>query len=209
MDFLEHKVRAFGWVVVLLPVLLSGCDSKPILELTSEQAVYESLFLEIQGDATTLYYLAKQTESAWFEENPFEGVDWQAWLDELGGVRIDLIRELYRVNRESGPLNWTPFITNAELLPKECARQSTGVDREKLCYVNEDQPHNGLGMKNGGFFRPYYTVSRVAFSRDGRYAIVKYSYHCARLCGAREAFVTFRLQDNRWQVVGGRLLWIS
>ena len=48
-------------ISAILIVTLIGCDSKPKIELTKEQAVYETLFLKIIGDAHSKYYLVETT----------------------------------------------------------------------------------------------------------------------------------------------------
>ena len=75
--------------------VLVGCDSKPAIEITMEQAVYESLFLKITGNAHSKYFIVEVTESEWFNNNPFDENDWVSKLDDMGGINIELIKKLY------------------------------------------------------------------------------------------------------------------
>jgi len=193
-------------ISAILIVTLIGCDSKPKIELTKEQAVYETLFLKIIGEAHSKYYLVETTEANWFKENPYEESDWLGKLEALGGINIELIKELYKKNKKSDPINWNPFITNAHLLPPEYnvnPRKSN-----KNCLVPSEEGNVNIYKNNKGY-RSYFTVSNVVFSEDGKKAILKYSRHCAPMSGAGEFFAVFEFVDNQWKVVGGRMLWIS
>ena len=194
--------------LIFVVVLIIGCDSKPPIELTTEQAVYESLFLEITGDTHTKYYVADATENDWFKDNPFQNEKWEKALDDLGGINIELVKMLYDINKNSSPINWTPIITNAELLPSEYV---IGVDPHttgERCLVNRDEANIDI-MQNNKYMRSYYTISKVAFSQDRKTAILKFSRHCAPMSGAGEFFVAFKFEEKRWQMIGSRMLWIS
>jgi len=58
-------------------------------------------------------------------------------------------------------------------------------------------------------YRSYYTVSRVAFSKDRRYALIKYSRYCAPLSTAAEFFQSFEYTNNGWECIGQITLWRS
>jgi hypothetical protein len=193
-------------LIFVVLALCSGCESKSNIELTKEQAVYETLFLEIFKNAHSKYYLVEATESYWFTENPFSESDWIDDLSDLGDIDIDIIKKLYENNEASTLINWIPFITNASLLP---SRYVTGSrEDENNCFVNKEDSNVGI-FKGGKGYRAYYTVSNVAFSRDANKAIVKYSRHCAPMSGAGGFFVVFQFIENQWKVIGGRRLWIS
>lgn len=194
-------MRAARILCILLVGLLLGCDSEPPDAATAEQAVYESFFEVVAGEGNPLLFLAAATENDWFKANPFEEGEWDDYLDDLGGIPIDLVEELYRVNRDSVPIGKNPRPANVEFLPA----RSGGEER---CLVGEDEPHIGV-RSQGGYYRAYYTVSRVAFSQDRTHALLKYSRHCAPLSGGGEFFAAFRLEGQQWQVIGGRMLWIS
>lgn len=195
-------------ILTLSIVMLSGCDSKPPMKLTMEQAVYEALFLKISKDAHSKYYVAEVNESDWFKKNPLDNKVWEKSLKELGNINIGLVKELYKINQKSTSINWVPFITNGKLLPSEYV---IGVDpgfSGKNCLVPKNKANIDV-RTNDKYMRSYYTVSKVAFSTDQKTALLKVSRHCAPMSGGSEFFVTFKFQDNQWKMVGSRTLWIS
>ncbi len=196
-------------ISLIMPVL--GCEKHAPFELTAEQGVYETLFVERIGNTYSKYYLADATENEWFINNPINDAKWDEYLGELGNIPIELVEELYRVNRESHPLNWKPIVTNAEMLPSVFAIKAKPEKRNERCLVESGKGNIGIGESSKGKseYRSYYSVSKVAFTKNGRMALVKFSYLCAPLSGAGEFFVAFELRENRWHPIGGRMLWIS
>jgi len=188
-----------------------GCENKSPLEVTTEQGVYETLFVERVGNTYAKYYLAGATENQWFINNPIKEAKWEEFLEELGNIPMELVEELYRVNMESHPLNWQPIVTNAVILPPTYAMKAQPGKRNERCLVEEGKGNIGIRESGKGKrqYRSYYSVSKVAFSNNGKLALVKFSYLCAPLSGAGEYFVAFELRENRWHYLGSRMLWIS
>ncbi|MGX5174277.1 hypothetical protein ACUR5C_09680 [Aliikangiella sp. IMCC44653] len=200
-------MKTIKYYFLILFLLLLGCESEYAPSLTTEQAVYESLFLEIQGDAISSYYLVEQTEASWFKSNPLEEFEWRGLLQDKKDVPFSVVRSLYSRNQKSEKLNWIPVITNAQLLPSKYVDLNS-ENRDELCLVPGEEPHIGVG-RDDRFYRPYYTVSRVGFSNDGTFSIVKLSKKCAPMSGAGEFFILLKLEDNSWKYLGERTLWIS
>lgn len=190
----------------MLLVTLISCDTKQQIELTKKQAVYESLFLKITGDAHSKYYLVEVTESNWFQGNPFDESSWKHSLNTLGNINFELIKKLYEKNKTSVPIDWNPFITNAQLLTSEY-NVNPHMSGEN-CFVEKKEGNINLYKNNKGY-RSYYTVSNVVFSSGGNKAILKFSRHCAPMSGAGEFFVVFEFVDKQWKVIGGKTLWVS
>jgi hypothetical protein len=186
--------------------LLAGCDSKPEVKVTNTQAIYETIFLKVIGNTYNKYHLVETTESAWFIKHPYETEDWNTLLDSSDAITPELIKELYRVNASSLPLNWTPFLTNAKFLPSHYNDGPSQI--ENHCFVEEKDATIDI-RSNGSYYRSYYSISNVAFSSNNETAIVKYSRHCAPLTGAGEFIVVLQRINKQWQVIGGINLWIS
>ena len=193
-------------LLIIVIAILAGCESKPSIELTMEQAVYESLFLKITGNTQEKYYIVEVTENEWFQANPFNENEWSSSLDDLGGINIELIKTLYKNNNKSGSLNWNPFITNAQLLPPKYNVNANFSGSN--CWVEESEANIDVTINNKSN-RSYYTVSRVGFSKNNKNAIVKLSRHCAPMSGAGEFFIAFEFVEKQWKVIGGRTLWVS
>jgi len=194
-------------ILTCIIVLVVGCDSRPQIRLTTEQAVYESFFLFVVGDAYSKVYLANASENRWFIENPFNEQEWNRSLSDMGGINIQLVKRLYEVNEMSTALGWQPFITNVEMLPVEYANL-THKEGEH-CFDRNGHGNVNIYSKDGRAFRSYYSISKPAFSEDGEYALIKYSIHCAPLSGAGEGFAVFQFKQQRWQLIGGRRIWVS
>ena len=189
-------------------VLLVGCEENYSPSLFIENTVYEALFLAIKKDAISPYYLVDKTESLWFKENVYDPDDWEGLLTNNSEVSLSIVNSLYQRNTISQSLNWKPLITKAILLPAKYTNLYS-EKRDELCLVSADKPHIGVGTKEGGFFRPFYTVSRVGFSPDGKFALVKYSRRCAPLSGAGEFLVLLEFTSKQWLVSWSTSLWIS
>jgi len=201
-------VLAIKLYLVVLLVFLVGCEAEYSQSLSIENTVYEALFLAIKKDAISPYYLVDKTEALWFKENAYDPDGWEDLLASNSEISLSVVKSLYNHNTESQSLNWKPIITNATLLPAKFADLNS-ENREDLCLVSADKPHIGVGSKDGGFFRPFYTVSRVGFSHEGKFALVKYSRRCAPLSGAGEFLVLLKFTDKQWLVSWSKILWVS
>ncbi len=197
-------------LIACLVIFGPSCGYARTIELTAEQGVYETLFTKIVGNTYSKYYIAGATENEWFTNNPIKAASWEASLDSLGNIPMDLVIELYRVNEISHPLNWKPLVTNAVLLPASYAKNAEPKERDSRCLVHEGEGNIGIGSKTGkGAYRSYYSVSKVAFSSDNKLALVKFSYLCAPLSGAGESFAAFELREKQWHLIGVKRLWVS
>lgn len=200
-----NKIISYLLVTTLF---IFGCQDDYQPTPSAEHTVYEAIFLNLKGDAISPYYLASKTEISWFNENEYKEEDWSYWLEENGNAPISVVNSLYKQNRVSEGLTWKPIITNGTLLPKQFANL-TPENTEQLCLVGETEKHIDVRHQNGMYFRPYYTVSKVGFSHDGIFALVKLTKNCAPLSGAGEFFLLLKFENKKWQTVGGKDLWIS
>lgn len=192
-------------LVSLLMALLglcNGCapnaESKTTIQLVTDQAVYESLFQHLFRSNYEPLYIANTTESQWFKNNPITRVN-ERELIKLQGVYPKLLKRLYEINEHKHPLNWHPYMINAMFLNEYYAN----IDHnrvEKTCYVNKrDTTVDKFTVKP--HLRAYYTVSKVAFSKDKKIALLKYAYHCSPRSGSGDWLVILRLEENAWQVL--------
>lgn len=203
----RNTMRAARILCGLLVGLLVGCGSERPTVAEAERAVYEAFFATVAQDRNPVLFLDAATDNAWFEENPFWEGEWGPYLDVLGGLSMDLAEELYRVNSESMPIAKNLRPANAVLMPADYAPPDLTSD-DLLCLFAEDRPNIETGSQTDCGFMTYYSVSRVAFSRDQTHALLKILYHCRPLC-AHESFVSFKRDGQRWQIIGRHTLWIS
>ncbi|MDH5731161.1 MAG: hypothetical protein OEZ58_19425 [Gammaproteobacteria bacterium] len=201
---ITHKMKHV--ILLIIVMLVSGCEQKKTIAVTPEQAVYETFFLKSVGDMHSKYHLVDSTEYIWFAENSIEQFQWERALKSLGNISMELVNELYRRNDQSYPLNWQPLITTVTLLSKEYLGKNN--QSSDLCFEKGSGNVN-IFDKIGRQFRAYYSISRVAFSEDSKIALLKYSYLCAPMSGATEAFVSFTFTEGEWKLLGGYRLWIS
>jgi hypothetical protein len=215
--------RAMLFACVLAAFLPAACgpefptpatDQKAVPDgpppVADERAVYEAFFTARGGKPNSPVYAVATTDAAWFAEHPFRAKEWTPpYLDDLGGVPIELVEELYRLNRTSAPIVADPALGNVELLPADYEPpESSHYDNNRRCWEGEDWWQSWQDPDSECYFQVYFTVSRVAFSRDRRHALLKYLRHCRPLCGS-EGFVAFEWDGQRWHEIGTRVLWIS
>jgi len=191
----------------LLAGIAAGCGSVAPELSTTERDVYEAFLAARRGDPGFVVYLAAATEAEWFEENPFKAQEWAGYLDGLGGIPIELVEELYRVNRHPAPIGGSLLPADIVILPPDYPPPD-GFLVDTHCSPNELRPESETWSPDECDVRPYHTLSRVAISRDGTLALMKYLYTCVPLCGS-EGFVAFRRDGGRWRRFGKRVLWIS
>ena len=185
---------------------LEESSSIPGYGQSTEAKIYEALFSDIFKEIRRVsFYLANTTENRWFIENPFKEEDWEQTLKDLGDISIELVHELYRVNKFNRPINWKSTILDPIFLPEEYTLNSNNKNRDELCLVEEGQGNIDMYTNTGQQYRSYYTVSKVAFSQDRRYALVKYSKHCAMLSGG-EFLASFEFKNNKWNLIGYKVL---
>jgi hypothetical protein len=200
MNFIKHF-----WLLLVMIFTTFGLGSKTQIQITPEQAVYETLMLQNLANTHEPHYLVEETEVFWFKANPFNK-SWKGRLKPLGGIDMALIETLYAINQQPETINWQPFLTNMTMLP---AQYNVAAKAEgDLCFTEDGSGNVGV-FNQGREYRSYFTLSRVAFSTDRLQAMVKFSYHCAPMSGAREGFAVFTFKDHGWQQTGGWLLWVS
>jgi hypothetical protein len=185
---------------------LEESSSIPGYGQATEEKIYEALFSDLFKEIRKpVFYLANTTEDRWFAENPYREKEWKEWLKDLGDISIKLVQELYSVNRTHSTVDWNPTILDPLFLPEEYSLNSNHRNRDKLCLVEKGKGNVSVYTQTGQQYRSYYTVSKVAFSNDRRYAILKYSKHCSP-SGGGEFFVSFEFKDNKWQRIGYKQL---
>jgi len=185
---------------------LTESSSIPGYGQVKEEKIYEALFSDLFKEIMHVsFYLANTTENRWFIKNPFKKEYWGQKLKDLGGISIELVQELYRVNKTNRHVNWKSAILDPIFLQEEYTLNSNNKNTDELCLVEEGQGNVDMYTNTGKQYRSYYTVSKVAFSKDRRYALVKYSKHCAPLSGG-EFLASFEFKNNKWNLIGYKVL---
>jgi hypothetical protein len=195
-------MNRLAYLLTVLLCLCIGCSPSPLSktgkQIVTDQAVYESLFQHLFRSSYEPLYIADTTESQWFKNNPITRVN-ESELVKLQGVYPKLLKRLYEVNEQKHPLNWNPYMINAMFLNKYYAN----IDHnsvENTCYVDKrDASVEKFTLKL--HLRAYYTVSKVAFSKDKTIALLKYAYHCSPRSGSGDWLVILRLEENAWHVL--------
>ncbi|MFO6422609.1 hypothetical protein [Motilimonas sp. KMU-193] len=204
-------------VFLLCALLITSCGSEQQNYHYAEKTVWESLFLEEIKDAVTPYYLVNETEHQWFIDNPYSAAYWQNWVEDSPYLTHQLVKELYLQNQHPTNIDWQPIVTNGTFLPNKYlgAKIKLGKNlqwntaiRDELCFETVVTNANETSSKSA-LYRPFYSVSRVAFSQSGETALVKYSYYCAPMSGEGEFFALFNLEGQKWRMAWFQVLWIS
>ncbi|GGI84672.1 hypothetical protein [Shewanella gelidii] len=183
-------MNIYRLLVIVLVLLNISCSENNV---DYEEAIYESLFLEIIGNAYDKAFLINSTDLKWFETYDIEKIKKH---NETVGIDAGLLENLYAVNSKSYPIKWQPIMTTIVMLPSSTHESP---NRDVRC---------GITQKNR-IYRSYHTVSKVVFSDDGLSALVAHGYHCAPLSGATEQLILFKKSGNRWLVEKGIRLWVS
>lgn len=192
---------------LLLLVLMLGCSPAPYSPSLQEmdEAVYESLFLYLYKGNYEPLYIANATESQWFKKYPISQVN-EDELTKLPGIYPKLLQQLYEINSDPGPLNWMSDLINVRFM-KGYYANIENEHLDKTCYVDRrDTTIEKFTIKS--YLRAYYTVSKVAYSKDKKIALLKYTYHCSPKSGAGDWLVTLQIEDNNWQVIDSINHWI-
>jgi len=181
---------------------LEESSSIPGYGQATEEKIYEALFSDLFKEIRKPnFYLANTTEDRWFAENPYKEEEWKEWLKDLGDISIELVQELYSVNKRHSTVNWNCTTLDPVFLPEEYSLNSIQKNRDEFCLVEKGKGNVNVYTRMGQQYRSYYTVSKVAFSKDRRYALVKYSKHCAPSSDG-EFFASFEFKENKWQLFG-------
>jgi hypothetical protein len=178
-----------------------GYDPLPSSKQFTENKIYETLFYKCLT-IRSKFYLAKTTGNRWFKENPFKKGEWIGRLKDLGDISIELIQDLYRVNSSYRPVNWKSALLDPVFLPDEYALNDGNKRKDKYCFDEEGEGNVSALTKDMMEYRSYYIVSRVAFSKDRRYALVKYSRNCSQSSDDGDFFVSFKFTNNAWKCIG-------
>ena len=113
------------------------------MQLTYEQAVFESAFIEIVGNAYQNVYIVGVNDIEWFKRNEYGSVIKRMGFDQLEHLTPSLLAKLYELNEKQSPLNWKPLMISSTILGAEFA-DGYGADfRDKRCRVP-------LGEENAG-----------------------------------------------------------
>jgi hypothetical protein len=184
------------FLLLLTTIILFGCDfsSKPLLKLTKEQAVYETVSLKYMNSMVKEIKVLNRTNGVWFQEHTLEELKGVLNNKEYGVKQyfkapLSMIENLYAYNNiESQDIDWDPIIVNGKLVSAE-----------------EHYPFNEKTERKE---YSYYSFSVMVFSEDEREALVKFTHHCPVLCGG-EWIIYLNFEDNQWKIIDTRALWIS
>ena len=197
-------------LIAVIIIVIMGCDSKEPVNLSYEQAILESLFVTVVGNAHQNIYIANATDSAWFLEYTIDDVLEVSGVKNAKYLTPDLLRNLYAINKKQEPLDWNPLMITATKLPARYASKPMHQYRKDLCLVNVYDSnigvYSGEGMKG---FRSYYSVSKVAIDEANQLAVLKIGYYCAPLSGAGEWLVVMSFENKRWVIKEAINFWIS
>jgi hypothetical protein len=210
VDIVTHTLRNLAVALLVVAILLTGCRDSPSPVLTKEQQVYESLFLARVNSFSRPIYIAGASDSQWFVENPIDRV--QRTSTDLGRLVPEfprLLAELYRLNEVTQDLDWRPIVVNGVFLPASHASNPRNAHTDERCFDASGEGSIEMRNAEGRRFRPYYTVSRVVFTANGEFALVKFGYHCAPLSGAGESLLLFKFQRKRWILAGSERFQVS
>ena len=182
-----------------------GYDPLPSSKQFTENKIYETLFYKCLT-IRRKFYLAETTGNRWFKENPFKKEEWTGHLKDLGDISIELVQELYRKNINYRPVNWNSTLLDPVFLPDEYTLNNGRKKEDKYCFDEKAEGNLSTFYKEMKESRSYYIVSRVAFSKDRRYALVKYSINCSPSSGDGDFFVSFKFTNNGWKCIGNLAL---
>lgn len=156
-------------------VFLASCKPHGELGLTPEQAVWESVLLASVENSHRQIYLSGATDAKWVRERSIKDVLTHPHYPESGLTDTRLLHRLLEVNAASASIRYKPIMTNVVMLPGEYASRPRFSDSKERCLV--DVEPDAITVKQGErWFRPYYSLSKVAFSSDGAQALVKVGY---------------------------------
>jgi hypothetical protein len=127
---------------------------------------------------------------------------------DVGDLPEGLLEKFYQVNQKSELLSWKPIMVNVEYLPQEYAGKLSEDPQGYDCLVPLEEGSVGISQK-GQAYRPYYSISKVAFTDDNEFALVKLGYHCAPMSGAGEWLICLRKVGLEWKLVWSLNFWIS
>lgn len=178
-----------------------GYDPLPSSKQYTENKIYETLFYKCLT-IRRKFYLAKTTGNSWFKKNPFKKEEWAGRLKDLGNISIELVQELYRKNINYRPVNWSSDLLDPAFLPDEYALNDDNKKKGKYCFYEEGEGNVSVFTEDMKEYRSYYIVSRVAFSKDRRYALVNYSRNCSPSSDDGDFFVSFKFTNNGWKCIG-------
>lgn len=201
-------------IINCLMLLLASMAANADLGMTKDHVIYENLFLKLNGDSIVNARVVEASDNIWFSKNELASV-----LESTKELDAELVKRLYKINKKSIVLNWKPVMVSIEFLPKVIF-EGASLQYLHSCVKNEftfvpESKGSDLSIRqkteSGEYYvyQPYYTVSRVAFSKDGNRAMLKFGYHCAPLSGAREGLVTFKKQGRYWHIESAHKFWIS
>jgi hypothetical protein len=178
-----------------------GYDPLPSSKQFTENKIYETLFYKCLT-IRRKFYLVKTTGNRWFKEHPFKKEEWIGRLKDLGGISIELVQDLYRINSSYRPANWKSDLLDPVFLPDEYALNDGRKKKDKYCFDEKGEGNVSAFTKDMKEYRSYYIVSRVAFSKDHRYALVKYTINCSPSGGDGDFLVSFKFTNNAWKCIG-------
>gem|GEM_PF-2456025 len=164
---------------IFVCVVTFTCKSYANFPISNQNAVYETVFSTVTGDATRKIQISNSTKVDRLSKklldaknlSNFEGIN-----NKEVFVAESLIEELQVLNKSKGSISWKPILVTA---------------------VFGDYKYPDI----------HYQVSKVAFSKKGNSALVFMAYHCV-LCGYSVLF-NLELIGNRWVILGYKKLSVS
>ena len=198
-------------LIVATALLVTSCARVA----SPEQSVYEALWAKTSLNHP-VKFIAATTDSRWFVENKLSDVvadgtrvhgSEEPWLKP---EYVPLLEELYRANTRDEPLGWRPSERSVVVLEGAFFAKPRDKEVGEMCLSPTGK--GTIGVADASLrrsYRPYYSLSRVAFNPDKSLAMVKYGLACAPMSGGHEALAVFKRTGESWVLVGGQLLWIS
>lgn len=198
-------------LIILLAALASaGCLASP------ESDVYDFISGEILN-STGDVAIASMSDSRWFSENSVEDIV-RSDLNPLGNQvpwlsseHTALLRRLFQANKNDGVLDWSPSNIRVRVMSGSFRAKPRGDEVKTMCFSDEVGRPIGVSTDANGEsrFRSYYSFSKVAFSGDGHFAMLKIAFACAPMSGAHESLLLLRKSERFWSIESGRRLWVS
>ncbi len=170
-----------------------------------DQYIYDLIFSDVKNDQT--FFIVGVTDNQWFKRNSKSDLKIRLSSKGIDYISQKHIDKFYQINQESNPVKWNPLNFQPNYLPAKWVALTKNNFKE-LCLVEDRSLCIDQGYQDK-CYRPYHSISKVAFSDDQTVALVKVGYNCAPLSGAHESVYIFKLKDGKWVFDKEILYWIS
>lgn len=198
--------RSYVLTLSVMLVGASACESGGAGPITAEEyAVYSALLDSMYSDTPYVRLVVyESTQSVVPPPEPAEGeVPEPGPVEGLAAMQRvprSLLREFKRTNSLSYPLAADSFRTRLDVTLLQQADHDSilGEPRDNWQEFYDRFPNAG------GFI----VLTRVAFSRDGRRALLNVDLYCGWLCGAGHGALLEK-RRGRWIVAQHDMWWVS